>query len=150
MKRPTPFLAVAAVSLALLTGCGKDAKSGSPCRDAYVEKINEALTALEKAEPGTDFNAALGDALDDKPKDCEDLAPGLVDAIIGQVLDEQSERISQIEGKFPAPTDEPDPEESEGPSDEESADPSAEESESPSPDPDESSSDESPSPEPSD
>src|SRR5688500_11459614 len=100
MKRPAPILAAVALSLALSAGCGKEEKSGSPCRDAYIETIDEALTALEKAEPGTDFEAALGDALDDKPEDCNDLAPGLVDAIVGQVLDEQADRIAQIEGKF--------------------------------------------------
>jgi hypothetical protein len=164
MKRPSALAAVAAVSLALLAGCGKEEKSGSPCRDAYIEKIDKALTSLEEATPETDFNTALGDALQGKPEDCEDLAPGLVEAIFPQVLDEQQDRLTRLEGKFGRPTESPDPDETEDPSAEESASPSAEESaspseeesagpsedESPSPSGSGSGSEESPSPEPSD
>lgn len=146
MNRRAAAVLAAALALSALAGCGgKGTASGSPCRDAYVTKIDDALTALEKAPPNTDFDTALGNAVGaDVPEPCKELAQGLVEDIVSQVFGEQADRMAKLEGKFPAPSaspeessgsgsESPGPDESGSPAPSKSPGSSADESSSPSP-----------------
>ena len=125
MNRPTAVAAVAAVSLALLTGCGKKAASGSPCRDAFVARYQAAVAVLQTASPTDDLEAKMQQALgEDTPKACKDLAPGLVSDVVDQVASEFAPQLEQLQAKFDAENPTASPSESPGATGSPSASPS--------------------------
>ena len=100
MNRPSTIVGLAAATLALLVGCGKESKSGSPCHDEYV-KIYKAVVKLLKDGSPSD------PAIDDKmmnilgggvPKDCKD--PRLANDTLDQVAHEFGPQIVAFEGKW--------------------------------------------------
>jgi hypothetical protein len=100
MNRPSTIVGLAAVTLALLVGCGKESKSGSPCRDEYVKLYEKAVKLLKDASP-TDpdiddrMRKILGGGV---PKDCKD--PRLANNILNQVALEFGPQLAALEGKW--------------------------------------------------
>jgi hypothetical protein len=100
MNRPSTIVGLAAVTLALLVGCGKESKSAS-CRDEYVKIYKGVVKFLKNASPSDPD-------LDDKmvkilgthgpPKDCKD--PRLANPILDQVAQEFGPQIDALEGKW--------------------------------------------------
>src|SRR3954464_13872485 len=90
MNRPTTVLAVAAVSAALLTGCGgkkEDATVG--CKAAITARYKAALDTLSKLDSSTSneeavsqFQKAIGAAA---PPECAKVNDDIVSGITDQV-----------------------------------------------------------------
>jgi hypothetical protein len=85
MNRPSTIVGLAAVTLALLVGCGKDSKSGSACEAEYVKRLGAAVKVLEDASPGEDINGKMGEALGMPPTQCKGVAPNVVHDIVDRV-----------------------------------------------------------------
>jgi hypothetical protein len=100
MNRPSMIVGVATLTLALLVGCGKESKSGSPCRDEYVklyEKVLKLLKDSSPTDPGIDekMTKVLGGGV---PKACTD--PRAANNILEQVAQEFGPQLSALEGKW--------------------------------------------------
>jgi hypothetical protein len=100
MNRPSTIVGLAAITLALLVGCGKESKSAS-CRDEYVKIYKGIVKLLKDASPSDP-------KIDDKmlkilgthgpPKDCKDAR--LANPILDQVAQEFGPQLAALEGKW--------------------------------------------------
>jgi hypothetical protein len=100
MNRRSTIVGLAAVTLALLVGCGKESKSAS-CRDESVKIYKGVVKLLKDGSPSDPH-------LDDKmlkilgthgpPKDCKD--PRLANPILDQVAHEFGPQLVALEGKW--------------------------------------------------
>jgi hypothetical protein len=100
MNRPSTIVGLAAVTLALMVGCGKESKSGSPCRDEYVKLYEKALKLLKDASPSDpDIDDRMRNVLGGGvPKACTD--PRLANDILEQVAREFGPQLAALEGKW--------------------------------------------------
>jgi hypothetical protein len=100
MNRPSTIVGLAAVTLALLVGCGKESKSAS-CRDEYVKIYQGVVKFLKDASPSDpDLDDKMVQILGTHgpPKDCKD--PRLANPILDQVAQEFGPQLAALEGKW--------------------------------------------------
>lgn len=100
MNRPSTVVGLAAVTLALLVGCGKESKSGSPCRDEYVKLYKAVVKLLQDASPSDhDIDDRMKKILGVEPR-CKDLGPRRANDTLDQVAHEFGPQLAALEGKW--------------------------------------------------
>jgi hypothetical protein len=102
MNRPSTIVGLAAVTLALLLGCGKESKSGSSCHEEYVKLYEGIVKLLENASPSDpDIDAKMKNVLgEDYPEGCKDEGPRAANVTLEQVAGEFGPRLAKLEGKW--------------------------------------------------
>lgn len=102
MNRLLTIVGLTALTLALLVGCGKESKSGSPCRDEYVKLYEKVVKLLKDSAPGDpDIDAKMTKNLGNGvPKACPD--PRLANKILQEVEGEFDAQLAELEGKWGA------------------------------------------------
>lgn len=102
MNRPSTIVGLAAVTFALLVGCGEESKSAASCHDDYVQLYEEIVQLLEDASPkDPDIDDKMKKVLGtDYPKGCKDQGPRAANATLEQVAGEFGPRLAELEGKW--------------------------------------------------
>jgi hypothetical protein len=100
MNRPSPIVALGAVSLALLVGCGNEADGATACRDEYVKLYTEVVRLLNEASPSDpDIDARMKKVLGTRPpKNCKD--PRMANPTLEQVAREFGPQFDRLEDKW--------------------------------------------------
>jgi hypothetical protein len=102
MNRPSTIVGLAAVTLALLVGCGKDSKDASGCREAYVKLYEEAVRLLNESSPGDpDIDTRMRNVLGDEvAQECKEVGPRLANSALEEVAREFDPQLAALEGKW--------------------------------------------------
>lgn len=102
MNRRSTTVGLAAVTLALLVGCGKESKSGSPCRDEYVKLYEGVVKLLKEASPSDpDVDDRMQKVLGGEvPKECKDAGVRLANNTLEQVAREFGPELAALEDKW--------------------------------------------------
>jgi hypothetical protein len=104
MNRPSTIVGLAAVTLALLTGCGKESNSASACRDEFVQLYEEIIKLLNDASPSDpDIDAKMKDVLGVEPR-CKKQGARIANDTLEQVAQEFDSRLAALEGKWGSPS----------------------------------------------
>jgi hypothetical protein len=100
MNRPSTIVGIAAVTVALLPGCGKESTSAS-CRAEYVKIYQGVVKFLQVAspsEPDLDDRMVKILGTNGPPKDCKDAR--LANPILDQVAHEFTPQLLTLQGKW--------------------------------------------------
>jgi len=100
MNRPATIVGLAALVLALPTGCGKESKSAS-CRHEYVtiyQGVVKFLKAASPKDPDLDDRMVKILGTHGPPKDCKD--PRLANPILDDVAHQFGPQIAALEPKW--------------------------------------------------
>jgi hypothetical protein len=100
MKRPATIVGLAALTLALPTGCGKESKSAS-CRHEYVKiylGVVKFLKAASPSDPDLDDRMVKILGTNGPPKDCKDAR--LANPILDDVAHQFGPQLAALEPKW--------------------------------------------------